>query len=168
MSHISFMKVEEKYIRFVNNVSTTMSDEQMIKINFVDLEKDPDAAAGGVGAARARGLRPAAARAQLALGGAPVGAGVSVTKHPATATATANAKRKRHCRHVRAWLALAAARSGRRSKAAAVSASVFLPALRIWYSGTGNRRVLLALRMKPESSNGYSYSYSSELGFGFD
>jgi hypothetical protein len=34
----------------------------------------------------------------------------------------------------------------------------------IWYSGTGNRRVLFALGMKPESSNGYS----SELGFGFD
>ena len=33
------MKVEERYIRFVNNVSTTMSDEQMNKINFVDLEK---------------------------------------------------------------------------------------------------------------------------------
>ena len=33
------MKVEERYIRFVNNVTTTMSDEQMTKINFVDLEK---------------------------------------------------------------------------------------------------------------------------------
>ena len=39
MSHISFMKVEEGYIRFLNNVTTTISDEQMIKINFVDLEK---------------------------------------------------------------------------------------------------------------------------------
>ena len=39
MSHISFMKVEEGYIRFVNNITTTMSDEQMTKINFVDLEK---------------------------------------------------------------------------------------------------------------------------------
>ena len=39
MSHISFMKVEEGYIRFVNNVTTTMSDEQMIKIKVVDLEK---------------------------------------------------------------------------------------------------------------------------------
>ena len=33
------MKVEDRYIRFVNNVTTTMSDEQMTKINFVDLEK---------------------------------------------------------------------------------------------------------------------------------
>jgi len=33
------MKVEERYIRFMNNVTTTMSDEQMTKINFVDLEK---------------------------------------------------------------------------------------------------------------------------------
>ena len=33
------MKVEERDIRFVNNVSTTMLDEQIIKINFVDLEK---------------------------------------------------------------------------------------------------------------------------------
>ena len=39
MSHISFMKVEERYIRFMNNVTTIMSDEQMTKINFVDLEK---------------------------------------------------------------------------------------------------------------------------------
>ena len=39
ISHISFMKVEERYIRFVNNVTTTMSDEQITKINFVDLEK---------------------------------------------------------------------------------------------------------------------------------
>ena len=39
MSHISFIKVEERYIRFLNNVTTTMSDEQMTKINFVDLEK---------------------------------------------------------------------------------------------------------------------------------
>ena len=33
------MKVEERYIRFVNNVTTTISDEQMTKISFVDLEK---------------------------------------------------------------------------------------------------------------------------------
>ena len=39
ISHISFLKVEERYIRFMNNVSTTMSDEQMNKINIVDLEK---------------------------------------------------------------------------------------------------------------------------------
>ena len=39
MSHINFMKVEERYIRFMNNVTTIMSDEQMTKINFVDLEK---------------------------------------------------------------------------------------------------------------------------------
>ena len=39
ISLVSFMKVEEGYIRFVNNVTTTMSDEQMTKINFVDLEK---------------------------------------------------------------------------------------------------------------------------------
>ena len=32
------MKVEERYIRFVNNVTTTMSDDQMTKINFIDLE----------------------------------------------------------------------------------------------------------------------------------
>ena len=39
ISHISFMKVEERYIRFMNNVTITMLDEQMIKINFVDLKK---------------------------------------------------------------------------------------------------------------------------------
>ena len=39
ISHISFMKVEDTYIRFVNNVTTTTSDEQMTKINFIDLDK---------------------------------------------------------------------------------------------------------------------------------
>ena len=29
------MKIEKRYIRFVNNVTTTMSDEQMTKINFI-------------------------------------------------------------------------------------------------------------------------------------
>ena len=33
----SFMKLEETYIRFVNNVSTTMSNEQVVKIKVVDL-----------------------------------------------------------------------------------------------------------------------------------
>ena len=33
----SFMKLEETYIRFVNNVSTTMSNEQFVKIKVVDL-----------------------------------------------------------------------------------------------------------------------------------
>ena len=36
---ISFMKVEEKYIKFVNNVTTTISDEQITKIKVVDLQK---------------------------------------------------------------------------------------------------------------------------------
>ena len=35
----SFMKLECRYIKFVNNVTNTMSDEQMTKLNFVDLEK---------------------------------------------------------------------------------------------------------------------------------
>ena len=35
----SFMKLEETYIRFVNNVSTTMSNEQIVKIKVVDLQK---------------------------------------------------------------------------------------------------------------------------------
>jgi hypothetical protein len=35
----SFMKLEERYIRFVNNVTTTMSDEQISKIKVVDLKK---------------------------------------------------------------------------------------------------------------------------------
>ena len=30
---------EERHIRFVNNVTTTMSNEQMTKIKVVDLEK---------------------------------------------------------------------------------------------------------------------------------
>ena len=33
------MKLEDKYIRFVNNITTTISDEQMIKIKFVDFQK---------------------------------------------------------------------------------------------------------------------------------
>ena len=33
------MKVEERSLSFVNNVTITMSDEQMIKIKVVDLEK---------------------------------------------------------------------------------------------------------------------------------
>ena len=33
------MKVEEKYIKFVNNVTTTISDEQITKIKVVDLQK---------------------------------------------------------------------------------------------------------------------------------
>ena len=33
------MKVEDTYIRFVNNATTTISDEQMTKRNFVDLDK---------------------------------------------------------------------------------------------------------------------------------
>jgi phage FluMu protein gp41 len=33
------MKLEERYIRFVNNVTTTMSDEQISKIKVVDLKK---------------------------------------------------------------------------------------------------------------------------------
>jgi len=33
------MKQEERYIKFVNNVTTTMSDEQMTKIKVVDVPK---------------------------------------------------------------------------------------------------------------------------------
>jgi hypothetical protein len=33
------MKPYERYIRFVKNVSTTLSDEQMTKIKGVDLQK---------------------------------------------------------------------------------------------------------------------------------
>jgi hypothetical protein len=33
------MKLEERYIRFVNNVTTTILDEQMTKIKVVDPEK---------------------------------------------------------------------------------------------------------------------------------
>ena len=36
----SFLKLEEeRHIRFVNNVTTTMSNEQMTKIKVVDLQK---------------------------------------------------------------------------------------------------------------------------------
>ena len=35
----SFMKLEEREIIFVNNITNTMWDEQMTKINFIDLEK---------------------------------------------------------------------------------------------------------------------------------
>jgi hypothetical protein len=33
------MKLEERYIRFLNNVTTTTLDEQMAKIKVVNLEK---------------------------------------------------------------------------------------------------------------------------------
>ena len=33
--HNSFMKLEERYIKFENNVVTTISDEQMNKIKFI-------------------------------------------------------------------------------------------------------------------------------------
>jgi len=36
-SLISFIKLQERYIKFVNNVRTTILDE--IKINFADPEK---------------------------------------------------------------------------------------------------------------------------------
>jgi hypothetical protein len=35
----SFMKLHERYIRFVENVTTTMADDQMTKIKGVHLQK---------------------------------------------------------------------------------------------------------------------------------
>jgi len=33
------MKLQEGYVKFVNNITTTMSDDQMTKIKVVDQEK---------------------------------------------------------------------------------------------------------------------------------
>jgi hypothetical protein len=35
----SFMKLYERRVDFVNNVTIVLSNEEMIKINFIDLEK---------------------------------------------------------------------------------------------------------------------------------
>ena len=35
----SFLKLEERYIRFVNNITTTILDEQITKIKVVELQK---------------------------------------------------------------------------------------------------------------------------------